>query len=241
MWFANISTASAADPLDIPVTATSWAPCYRIIPSRFPPVGLFDKVTDPADLEAVFVIEAMTNDRLRDEAGDLALVPPEDRVAGPGTTPIMAAFTHLNPQGSRFSDGSFGVFYAGLTIDTAIAETRHHRVKFLAATDEPAQEIDMRVYAVDLTASLHDIRGHAGTNAQLYDPDSYVHSQGLAAELREAGSDGILYRSVRHEGGECAAAFRPRLLANCRQERHLCYVWDGETIGTVYEKKNFES
>src|SRR3546814_15236680 len=112
----------------------------------------------------------------------------------------MAAFTHLNPGGSRFSDGSFGVFYAGLTIDTAIEETKHHRTRFLAATDEPAQEIDMRVYAADLTADLHDIRGHTQSHAHLYDPDIYAHSQGLAAELRDAGSDGILYRSVRHPG-----------------------------------------
>lgn len=153
-------------PLDIPVTATSWSPCYRIIPSRFPPIGLFEKVADPDDLEAVFQIEAMTNDRLRDEVGILALVPPEDRVSGPGTTPIMAAFTHLNPEGSRFTDGSFGVFYAGHTLDTAIAETRHHRTRFLTATDEPAQEIDMRVYAIDLEASLHDIRGLADSHGQ---------------------------------------------------------------------------
>lgn len=224
----------------IPVTATRWAPCYRIIPSRFPPVGLFDKVAAPEDLEAVFQIEAMTNDRLRDEVGDLALVPAEDRVAGPGATPIMAAFTHLNPAGSRFSDGSFGVFYAALSLDTAIAETRHHRAKFLAATDEPAQEIDMRVYAVDLAADLHDIRALADSHARLYDPDSYIHSQRLAAELRDAGSEGIRYSSVRHQGGECAAAFRPRLLSNCRQERHLCYVWDGSAIKTVYEKKSLD-
>lgn len=227
-------------PTKIPVTATRWAPCYRIIPSRFPPVGLFDKVAAPEDLDAVFQIEAMTNDRLRDEVGDLALVPAEDRVAGPGATPIMAAFTHLNPAGSRFSDGSFGVFYAGLTLDTAIAETRHHRAKFLAATDEPAQEIDMRVYAVDLAADLHDIRALADSHAHLYDPNSYIHAQGLAAELRDAGSDGIRYASVRHQGGECAAAFRPRLLSNCRQERHLCYVWDGSAIKTVYEKKSLD-
>ncbi|PZQ20382.1 MAG: hypothetical protein DI569_15775 [Sphingopyxis macrogoltabida] len=226
--------------MDIPVAPTAWAPCYRIIPSRFPPIGLFDRVADPADLEAVFLIEAMTNDRLRDEAGDIMLVPPEDRIAGQGTTPIMAAFTHLNPEGSRFSDGNFGVFYAGLTIETAIAETKYHRGRFLAATEEPAQEIDMRVYAVDLAADLHDIRGHTESHAHLYDAGSYAHSQGLATELRDAGADGILYLSVRDPGGECAAAFRPRLLSNCRQERHLCYVWDGEAIGTVYEKKNFE-
>ena len=228
-------------PAQIPVTATHWAPCYRIIPSRFPPIGLFEKVARPEDLDAVFQIEAMTNDRLRDEVGELELVPPGDRVSGPGTTPIMAAFTHLNPEGSRFTDGSFGVFYAGLTLDTAIAETKHHRTRFLAATDEPGQEIDMRVYAVDLNADLHDIRPLADSHAHLYDPDNYIHAQGLATELRDAGSDGIRYHSVRHQGGECAAAFRPRLLSSCRQERHLCYVWDGAAIKTVYEKKSLET
>src|SRR3546814_17833891 len=80
-WSSDVCS-SDLDPLDIPVTATSWAPCYRIIPSRFPPVGLFDKVADPADLEAVFQIEAMTNDRLRDEAGALSLVRSEERRVG---------------------------------------------------------------------------------------------------------------------------------------------------------------
>jgi len=226
--------------VDVPVTAIAWQPCYRIIPSRFPPVGLFDKVADAADLEAVFQIEAMTNDRLREEAGDLSLVPPEDRVAGPGMTPIMAAFTHLNPVGDRFTNGSYGVFYASLAFETAIAETKYHRSNFLLATDEPAQEIDMRVYAVHLTADLHDIRGMQKQRPELYDPQSYVASQAFAGSLRDGGSDGIAYHSVRHEGGECAAVFRPRLLSNCRQERHLCYVWDGSKIATVYEKRSLD-
>lgn len=225
--------------MDIPVAAVRWHPCYRIVPSRFPPVNLFEAVAGPADLEAVFAIEAMTNDRLREEAGDLSLVPCADQVSGPGSSAIMAAFTHLNPEGSRFSDGSFGVFYAGLTLATAVAETRHHRAQFMAATREPAQELDMRVYAVDLDAALHDIRGLSGVRPGFYDPERYAASQQLAAELRGAGADGIVYRSVRNEGGECAAVFRPRLLSNCRQERHLCYVWNGEAITTVYEKRDF--
>jgi hypothetical protein len=223
----------------IPVVQLSWQPCYRIVPSRFPPVGLFDAVADPADLEAVFLIEAMTNDRLRDEAGDIALVPPEDRVSGPGTTPIMAAFTHLNLQGDRFTDGSYGVFYAASTIATAVAETSHHRIRFLLATDEPAQELDMRVYAVDLDAELHDIRGMRQSHPDYYDPSDYGASQALAATLRGDGSNGIVYESVRDPGGECAALFRPRVLFNCRQERHLCYVWNGQAITEVYEKKAF--
>ncbi len=225
---------------DIKTAQLDWRPCYRIVPSRFPPVGLFDAVADPADLEAVFQIEAMTNDRLRDEVGDIALVPPEDRIAGPGTTPIMAAFTHPNPEGDRFTNGSYGAFCASLTIETAIAETRCHRVWFLAATGEPAQELDMRVYAVDLNAELHDIRGMRESHPAFYHASSYAMSQELAAQLRDDGSNGIAYLSVRHDGGECVAVFRPPLLSNCRQERHLCYVWDGRTISTIYEKKNFD-
>src|SRR5690606_7738687 len=113
-----------------------WKPCWRIIPSRFPPIQLFERVTDPDDLEAIFELEALTNPRLRDEAGDIRLVAPQDRISGPGTSVIMAAFTHLNPDGSRFTDGTFGVFYAAGDIETAIAETSYHRERFMRATAE---------------------------------------------------------------------------------------------------------
>lgn len=226
---------------EIPTVRVRWRPCYRIIPSRFPPVGLFDKVADPADLEAVFAIEALTNDRLRDEAGDIALVPPEDRVSGPGATPVMAAFTHLNPEGSRFADAQHGAFYASRTLATAIAETRHHRARFLQATAEPAQDIDMRVYVLAIDAPLRDIRALRTAHPAWYDPDDYAAAQQLAARLRADGADGIVYQSVRAPGGECAALFRPRLVSDCRQERHLCYVWDGAAIATIYEKRCFPS
>jgi hypothetical protein len=222
----------------IPTSAVRWLPCYRIIPSRFPPINLFERVTDPADLETVLDIESMTNDRLRNEVGSLNLVPPEDRISGPGTSPIMAAFTHLPPYGSRFTDGSFGVFYAGRTLETAIAETKYHREAFLRATSEPRIELDMRVYAVDLDAVLHDIRGMRDIMLGIYDPSSYTASQALAIEIRNSGSSGVAYDSVRKPGGECVAIFKPRVLSNCRQERHLTYVWDGSSISIVYEKRD---
>lgn len=226
--------------MDIPISAVNWHPCYRIVPSRFPPINLFEEVAGPEDLDAVFQIEAMTNDRLREEAGNLSLVPQGDRVSGPGTSPIMPAFTHLNPDGDRFTDGSYGVFYAGDSIETAIAETRYHRTKFMLATQEPGQELDMRVYAVNLDAEPHDIRDMRKTHASYYHPEKYAVAQELADSLRKDGSDGIVYQSVRYENGECAAIFRPRLLSNCRQERHLCYIWDGTKVSNIYEKQNFE-
>lgn len=214
-----------------------WKPCWRIIPSRFPTIHLYERVADPADLEAIFQVEALTNPRLRDEAGDIQLVPPEDRVAGPGSSIIMAAFTHLNPLGSRFSDGTFGVFYAANDLNTAIAETRYHRESFMRATNEVRMELDMRVYVIDLEATLHDLRGRAADYPLVYHPENYAAGQHLAATLRTDGSNGIAYNSVRRPEGECVAIFRARCLSNCRQERHLCYIWDGTRITDIYEKR----
>ena len=222
--------------MTVSVALVEWKPCRRIVPSRFPPIQLFERVTDPADLEAIFELESLTNPRLRDEVGDIRLVPEGDRVTGPGTSVIMAAFTHLNPQGSRFSDGTWGVFYTANDLDTAIAETKHHRERFMRATEQPRMELDMRVYLVDLAGNLHDLRGRKGTHPLVYHDDSYAVGQNLARRLRDDRSNGIVYDSVRRAGGECAAVFIPRLLSNCRQERHLCYAWDGTRIATIYEK-----
>lgn len=209
-----------------------WKPSYRLIPSRFPPVSVFDRVADPADLEAVFAVENLTNPRLRQEAGDISLVPVEERVSGPGTTPIMAAFTHLDPEGSRFTDGSYGVYYAAQSLDTAIAETRRSRARFLARTQEASMEIDMRTYLTDIAGTFHDIRGR-GDLADVYHPDHYAAGQTLGRELKALNANGITYDSVRHPGGACVAVFRPRVLANCRQGPHFRYIWDGTRITDV--------
>jgi len=225
-----------------PIGRVLWQPCWRLVPSRFPPVGLFDRVAAPEDLEIIFAIEALTNDRLLDESGEIRRVPLEDRVSGPGTTPIMAAFTHLNPEGSRFTDGTYGVYYAGKDMDTAIAETRFHKARFLAATHEPPMEIDMRSYASDLDAELHDIRKMQAQLPTVYTdaPAGYVHAQTLAKALRDAGSNGIVYDSVRYSGGECVAVFKPRLLSPVRQGPHFCYIWNGEAITEIYQKSLYQ-
>ncbi|OOG62447.1 hypothetical protein B0E46_12430 [Rhodanobacter sp. B04] len=215
-----------------PIKRIRWSSAYRIVPSRFPPVGVFDRIVDPADLDAVFAIEALTNPRLREEAGALKLVPKEHRISGPGSTPVMAAFTHLNPGGSRFSDGTWGVFYAAHSVATAVEETVYHREQFLAATAEPACDIEMRCYRTSVDSKLHDIRGGW---TSVHDPHSYAVSVMLANELRAAGSNGIVYDSARHRGGECLAAFQPDVVAPCTQAQHLIYRWDGTCVTQVLE------
>jgi hypothetical protein len=219
-----------------PVKRVRWMPCVRIIPSRFPPIDLFERVADPADLESVYAVEALTNARLRDEVGDLPLVPPEARVSGPGSSWIMAPFTHVHGPGGRFSTPEFGAYYTARRVETAIAETRYHRERFLRATREPPIEIGMRVLHADLSTRLHDLRGAAARHPAIYHDTDYSAGQRLAASLRAAGSFGVVYDSVRDPGGECAAVFVPRALANCRQAEHLGYLWDGSRIGAVVRK-----
>ena len=220
-------------PADLPpVRRIRWSHAYRIVPSRFPPVGVYDRIADPADLDAVFAIEALTNPRLREEAGVLKLVPKEHRISGPGSTPVMAAFTHLNPEGSRFSDGTWGVFYAAHSVATAVEETVYHRERFLAATRESACDVEMRCYRTRIDSRLHDIRG--GWKKE-HDAAVYTASVKLARTLREAGSNGIVYDSVRDRGGECVAAFQPDAVEPCVQAQHLIYRWDGTRIAQVLE------
>lgn len=238
MWMRNVASERVSTlALEVVRRRIRWRPCYRIIPSRFPPIDLFERVTTPEDLDAVVELESLTNDRLRDEVGELSLVPVSERVAGPGAGYVMAPFTHPHPAGGRFSDGRRGAYYAARDFRTAVAESTHHRAEFMRATRQGPMQLDMRVLEAELDGRLHDVRGLGHQHPELYEPGDHGAGQAFARRLRENGSDGIVYDSVRRGGGQCAAVFRPRRLRDCRATMHVTYVWDGSTISGVYEKR----
>lgn len=214
-----------------------WKTSHRIIPSRYPPIDLFERLTsDPSQWEILASLEGLTNDRLRDEAGDLSLVHPSLRISGPGASPIMAAFTHVGFP-SRFTDGFFGVYYAGDSSICAIKESVYHRARILRAENSPPCALEMREYVATIDAGLHDIRGPEWSEA--HRRDCYVASQALAKTLRGQGSEGLIYRSVRAKGHECIAVFRPTAFVRgdnqawTSQARHYRYLWDGAEIRVV--------
>ena len=224
------------DVARIPLARFEWRPAYRIIPTRFPSIYLFDRVANAEDFDALYALEALTNDRVREEQGQIELVPPDQRIYGPGTGPIMAAFTHLNPDGSRFSNGAYGMFYAASAKETAIAETQYHHGRFLSATSERAMRLEMRLYEVRVNADLHDLRASGVVPDAVYAPDSWTISQAFGAALRATGSFGVGYRSVRSPGGECVGLFKPTGASGCVHAKHLLYEWDGTTFVAVYEQ-----
>lgn len=217
-----------------PLSRISWNPTYRIIPSRYPPIDLFERVADPADWDHLANLETLTNPRVRQEWGEISLVPVERRVAGLGSSWVMAPFTHLQPEGSRFSDGSWGVYYASRRIDTAIVETVYHVQEFYAATQDDPHTEQMRVLVGSIHAKLHDIRRDSKWNFA-HHPTDYNASQALARALRDRGSDGIVYDSVRYRGGENIAAFWPDVVAIPVQGKHLAYDWNGSAIKRYFD------
>jgi RES domain len=230
-----LSTPAARRLAQWPTAALTWRPAYRVIPTRFPSVNLFDRVAAPEDYEALYALEAMTNDRIRTEVGEIDLVPPEERRFGPGYGPIMAAFTHLNPAGSRFSPGTYGVFYCAREARTAIAETRYHTTLFLAATREAPIRQQMRLSTVIAEGDVLDVRGDGSLASTVLHPNDYSAGQALGATARQAGVAGIVYPSVRDADGECLAAFRTTLLRECRHAAYLEYNWNGTAIDMVFE------
>lgn len=213
-----------------------WVQACRIVPTRYPAVSLLDRVADGADFDALYALEAMSNERARQDLGEIDRVPPGERVFGPGSGPIMAAFTHVNALGSRFSDGRHGVFYAARERATAVAETRHHHGRFLAATKEGPMHLPMRLYHVAVDARLHDLRPAGAVPTAVYDADHYAAARTLGHALHAAGSAGVAYRSVRHAGGQCAGLFRPRGARQCVHAAYLLYAWDGERFADIFEK-----
>ncbi|WP_447556370.1 RES family NAD+ phosphorylase [Vreelandella sp. EE22] len=202
---------------------------YRLINSKFPPITLFDDVADADEFDALYQLQALTNPRLRNELGDLALVPVAEIPFGiRGCSYAAGAFTHVNPDGSRFSDGSFGVLYIADTLATAIAEVSHHQQAYWEKVPELRFE---RFVFRGLRCGFDEkaCRDALGLEVDhpIYDPDSYQQSRVLGGALRHAKEPGLRYRSVRREGAICWALMTPRFVEDMVQTTHIEMVWNG--------------
>jgi hypothetical protein len=214
--------------MEPPLTRVRWTRACRLIPTRYPSVGPFDRVASADDLEAIIELEAWTNDRLSNELGLLHTIPREEWVTGrPMASVIMAAFCHPRPGGGRFSDDRRGSWYAARTVDTALAESVYHRSAEIAEVGHFETRMQLRLYHADFSAAFHDVRAGGRAFAGVSDPHSYERSQALARRLLDGGSNGVVYRSVRDEDGECLACFRPALVLNVRVAAHYEFRWEG--------------
>jgi hypothetical protein len=203
---------------------------HRLVPSRHRPGGesvLSPLTTNDADLQAIFELDAATNDRLLAAQQLLPGIGLEELVFGvPHAAVINASFCHPHPLGSRFNGPQRGAWYAGFELDTSQAEVIFHKTVQLAEIGRFDDSVTYDDYLADVSADFHDLRRDRRFRACL-DPDSYVASQALAEHLLAAESLGVVYPSVRHRGGTCVACFRPALVNNVRRGATYRFTWAG--------------
>ena len=200
----------------MPIVRMTWTPAVRVVP-RFPPIEQLEQFD--ADLQAAVLAELSAVDP--QIIGNLQLLPPGALPTGTGASRIITSYTFSRP--GRFNDETFAAFYGGESLATAIAETVHHIVVPLRDSSAPAQTLPPRlVLHVDVEAS-DMIDARSAQYPQIYDKESYTESQRFGMAVHERGHQGVLYRSVRRESGECVAIYNPAVLSNCRDVSELVY------------------
>jgi len=220
-----------------PAARMAWRQHYRLISSRHPYIDVFDSLglTDD-EKAAIWELQARTHKR-HGGAG-LARIRPSDIAAGPGAYYLNGPFIHAG-RPSRFTDGSYGVYYAAHALNTAIIETRYGYERIWRSSNLIPESFTFRALKGNTVhEELYDIRNSTYYKRYL-NPDigTYPRSQVFANELRMADPDayGIVYPSVRDADGECIAVFRGSAIPIPVQANLLSFEWNGNEVTTVSE------
>ncbi len=203
---------------------------HRLVPARHSTGSesvLSRIAAGDAHLADLFDLDHATNARLHAENSLLPGIGAHELVFGvPYFRIVNATFTHAHPLGSRFNGPDRGAWYAGFELATALAEVIFHKAVEYAEIQRFDDAVTYDDYMADFSGELHDLRGSSRASDWLA-PDSYVESQALAERLLAAGSQGILYPSVRRAGGTCLCCMRPTLVANVRRSSSYRLSWSG--------------
>jgi len=140
-------------------------------------------------------------------------------------------------QASRFSDGTFGVWYGSDSVETTVYESVYHWYKILlcdAGFERSGVIAEREVYAVACGAALLDFRAASTEYPDLLHPSDYGFCQSVGARIHREGHPGLLTPSVRRSAGENVVIFNPSVLSNPRFDCQLTYRLDDDQI--VIEK-----
>lgn len=212
-------------------------PTFRLVPSQFPPIGLFDTVATAADAAAVMELAGWTNDRLVAER--INRLPRDQWVYGRANASIvMASFLHVAPGGMRFNGPDLGAWYASATIVTAAAEVGHHLRREAAARARRSMQRTYRTYTATLAGDYLDIRGKQTEYPDAYAPSSHSGGQAIGERIRRSDLSGIVYDSLRHRSGHNVVGYRAAGITNVTQTDHFEISVDGTSRRIDVRKLN---
>lgn len=218
--------------MDFRITEESRGDWFRNIVSLRASVDLFaDLVRHPRDAQILVEHELATKPAR--EPSPVISRPFEDaEIYDPICAAIEWPFDH--PCRSRYSNGTFGVWYGARSLLTSVHETVYHFRRNTLASEIAARSRvpiyqERRVHLVRCSAMLIDLREQCRAEPRLLDPIDYTFCQSLGAELRTASQPGIHSCSARHREGEVAAVFRRDTLSDPRDVCYLGYLLRPDT------------
>lgn len=138
-----------------------------------------------------------------------------------------------NWQASRFSDGTYGVWYGSESIETTVFESVHHWFNGLirdAGFEHETVVAERTVYMVTCHAALLDFRAAAVKNPDLLHRSDYSLCQSVGARIHREGHPGLLSQSVRRVGGTNVVIFNPDVLSKPQKNGQLTYRLEGNQV-----------
>lgn len=223
-------------PLNLGVIHRRWTRIVRVNTDHAPLTEMF---SNPEDRDAAREVAAIADDILVSPTRFSPSPQPPPRQSGAAVR--MAPFAAFG-QPSRFSDGSYGMLYAGLDRETAIAETVFHSARHLRATDEAPVEFDMQSYVGVVNKPMEDLHGPAFEHLHQPSLETWPSCQAYGRERRCAGAWGFSYPSARRQAGECIGVFRPSAVSIPTRDTLYRYSWNGASVHrvlTISEVRDF--
>lgn len=144
---------------------------------------------------------------------------------------IIWPFKHW--QTSRFSDGTYGVWYGSDSVETTVYESFYHWYRGLlsdAGFERTTVVAERKVYSVACNAALLDFRKSAEDHPDLLHPSDYAYCQSVGSRIHREGHPGLLTQSVRRPAGTNVAIFNADILSNPRHNCQLTYRLEGDQI-----------
>jgi hypothetical protein len=197
---------------------------FRLIPSRFPPVAVYEGLVANDRFAHLIEVENATNPRLQSEQRLRAAYPDpaEPRLQNWN----LAPFKYLNPEGSRFFDPTRPALELADDRQTALAVSVARRQTFLSRTSEGPIGLDMRLFKTPVKGRFLDFRAHP---LDLLEEQRWKLGDAVHAEV-----DGVIYHPPERPTATCYAVLRGDVLGRTLQAVHYRFVWNGARISKLY-------
>jgi RES domain-containing protein len=224
---------AGSDPAgDLPLAREAFERTIRLVSSANLRAAVLAPLADTADEEALLAeIEGATSSRLIAEERGLAGLGADELVHGvPHARFINASFAYAKPrQPSRFNPAERGAWYAALDVATCLAEVGFHLTRALADAGDFNAIVEYGEMIASMSGVFVDLRTDPGHPALAPDPAAgYPAGNALAARARAEGHNGVIYPSVRHDGGTCIAALWPNVVQSVVPGAMYRLIWSGD-------------